>query len=193
MIRWLWLEFWPVWLTAILVGMHYCAYVLAPDKILVINKIAGSTLQVIGGLIVLYSTYKNIRLFEQKNLLARFTGCFKRCPLLKRPVTRNFMVSLSNESSCSDISVIMQFNIVEEKIAELERQMQEYRQIMIDKEKKFNEKIVVSETSLIEKITKTDKQIDKVETQFHKLVVGGISTQVFGVLLIVYGAVVGFI
>ncbi len=192
-IRWL-LEIWPVWTTATLGAIHYCAYVQVPDKVLVINKIAGSTLQVIGGLIVLYSVNQNIGLFKQQNLLERFTEWFMRFPLLKRPVTINLMGSISAISSCSgNITVRKQCNTVEEKIAELERQMQECRQIMIDKENKLNEKIVGIETSLIEKITKNDKHIDEVKTLLHESVVGGISTQVFGVLLIVYGAAVGLI
>jgi len=188
------LRAWPFLATGALLAAHYSVYVYTPGKIAAINKVAASALQVIGGLIVLCSVNQNIGLFKQQSLLAMAAEWFRTFPLIRRSVTINVEgACLAVVGGEADITVTRKCNTIEEKLADLERQIHECRQLVLDKEKKLKDKIGHVEASLREKIAQNGKQIAKVKLLLHESVVGGISAQVFGVLLVIYGAVVGLI
>ena len=76
-----------------------------------INKSFIAILQVIGGLIVLYTINSNLGLFEQKDLAARAFSWLKSCPLFKKPesVTINGSLSPPSLSASGDFYSIGEF------------------------------------------------------------------------------------
>lgn len=189
--RWL-LRAWPFLVTGAIMAAHYSMYLFTPVHIAAINKVAAFVLQVIGGLIVLYSVNQNTGLFRQQNLVNMAAEWFRAFPLIRKSVT------LSIDGACiataggeAEFRVTRKCNTIEEKLADLEKQIQECRQLVLDKEKRLKDMIGKVDSSLCEKIAQNVSQIDEVRSLLQESVVGGVTAQVFGVLLVVYGAAVG--
>jgi len=60
-----------------------------------VNKVTGTVLQVVGGLIVLYSVNANLGLFREQHFGNIIVGWFKSFPLFRKSVT------ISGTGSCS--------------------------------------------------------------------------------------------
>ena len=57
----------------------------------------------------------------------------------------------------------------------------------------MNEKIVCEATKLNAKINETKKALGQIETKLEEVSIGGLRIQLFGVLLIIYGAFTSFL
>lgn len=192
LIKWL-LVPWPFWAIAGVIGLHYQLIICFPSNIVQINKIAATVLQVVGGLIVLYSINQNIGLFRGQNVITAALGWLISFPLVKRNINLKVESLTSTLSLSGELSITRKCDTVEEKLAELQRQIDECRETIVRKEKKINERISAVEGSLSNRIEKNDAEIERVRSLLHDSVVGGIATQVFGVLLVLYGGVLGLL
>lgn len=184
------LRAWPVLAFVPISCVHAGAHQLFPDDTIIVNKIIGTMLQVVGGLLILYSVNANLSLFRDKYLGSIVMGWIKSFPLFRKSVT----VSLSGSSSVATsgnvrISVRRGANTVEEKIAELERQLDEFRQHINEDIQAINARIEQVHTELSKADTTNTAILSHLSSKLELATVGGFKQQVFGVFLAVYGAV----
>jgi hypothetical protein len=194
LIKWL-LKAWPFLVVAAVGCMHYLFYKTLQIEGDDLNKIAAATLQLVGGLIVLYKINENIGLFKQQNLLSMAVGWLKEFPLIRRSETVELKAGVIGVSSAGPVSVHVKrkCDTVEERLEELERQIDECRQLVHDKEKEINFTIVRVRQELEKEISVNRDRVQDVSSLIDQTAVGGIKVQLLGVLLVIYGAIIGVV
>ena len=187
----LWLlRAWPVLALLPIALAHTAAHKFFPTETVMVNKVTGTFLQVVGGLIVLYSVNANLGLFREQHFGSIILGWFRSFPLFRKPVT----ISVSGSSSLAmggraRISVCRTTNTVEEKIAELERRLDEFRQHVNEDIQAINARISQVHTELTTAVATNTATLNQLSSRLEMATVGGFKQQAFGVLLAIYGAV----
>jgi len=87
------------------------------------------------------------------------------------------------------ISVCRTTNTVEEKIAELERRLDEFRQHVNEDIQAINARISQVHTELTTAVATNTATLNQLSSRLEMATVGGFKQQAFGVLLAIYGAV----
>jgi len=155
-----------------------------------VNKVTGTVLQVVGGLIVLYSVNANLGLFRGQHFVSIIGGWFKSFPLFRKSVTINVTgsggVALGGSAR---ISVRRATNTIEEKVAELERQLDEFRQHVNEDIQAVNARVAKVHTELSTAVATNTATLNQLSSRLELATVGGFKQQAFGVLLALYGAV----
>lgn len=114
------------------------------------------------------------------------------CPLIKRHVHLQANVAgISSASAFGTMTVTRSFNTLEERVAELERQLAENRELILEKERVLVGKLEATKTELYQALDKHGAKVQDLSRKLEVAAVGGLKSQAFGVLLAVYGAVVG--
>jgi hypothetical protein len=193
-IRWL-LKAWPL-LVVVTIGLvHYLIYFQFYKNAEYTNKIVGAVLQLIGGIIVLYSINDNMGLIKRETLWSAVVSWAKSSPLFKKSVTININGVESPDSFVGNVTVTVKRrgNTINEKIEALEKEVAECRKLIIVQENVFNEKISNIQANLDSSISQNNREIQNVKKLLDDSVVGSIKLQIFGVLLVIYGAFLGLI
>lgn len=184
------LRAWPVLVLVPIASAHACAHHLFPADAVIVNKITGTVLQVVGGLIVLYSVNSNLGLFRGQHIGSVIIGWFKSFPFFRKPVMVSGSASASIAlSGSARISVGRATTTIEEKIAELERQLTEFRQNVKEDIQAVNVRIGQVHTELSDALATNTATLNQLSSRLELATIGGFKQQAFGVLLAVYGAV----
>jgi len=183
------LRAWPVLALLPIALGHATAHEFFPANTVMVNKVTGTSLQVVGGLIVLYSVNANLGLFREQHFGSIILGWFRSFPLFRKPVT----ISVSGNGGLAmggsaRISVRRATNTVEEKIAELERQFEEFRRHVNEDFQVINAQISQVHTELTTAVATNAAKLNQLASRLEIATVGGFKQQAFGVLLAVYGA-----
>jgi len=176
---------------ALLAGAHLITLSKFPGDSVLVNKLTGTVMQIVGGLIVLYSVDSNLGLFRNKSLAAAVIAWFRECPIFVRSVT----ISATGNASCSatgslSASVIRAATTVEERLAELERRIEELRSEIAEQNRSIRSRIEEVRSELSSSITSNQSALNKLSKQLESATVGGFKQQAFGVMLVIYGAVI---
>ena len=125
--HWIW-RAWPVLVMAALVHTHWHALTCFPAEIVLVNKLTGTAMQVVGGLIVLYSVDNNLGLFRNQSLVATVITWFRECPIFVRSITFSESTTASCSASASmSATVIRRATTIEERLDALEGRVEELR------------------------------------------------------------------
>lgn len=184
------LRAWPVLALMPIAFAHAVAHEFFPAETVMINKVTGTALQLVGGIIVLYSVNANLGLFREQHFGGIIIGWFKSFPLFRKSVTVNV-------SGCGGIvvggsarfSVRRAANTLEEKVAELERQLNEFRQHVNEDIQAVNVRVAQVHTELSTAVATNTVTLNQLSSRLELATVGGFKQQAFGVLLAAYGAV----
>jgi hypothetical protein len=189
LIFWL-LRAWPVLALVPIALAHAVAHEFFPAETVMVNKVTGTVLQVVGGLIVLYSVNANLGLFREQHFGSIIIGWFKSFPLFRKAVTINATGSGGIVvGGSARISVRRATNTIEEKIAELERQLDEFRQHVNEDIQAVNARVAQVHTELSTAVSTNTATLNQLSSRLELATVGGFKQQAFGVLLAIYGAV----
>jgi hypothetical protein len=155
-----------------------------------VHKITGLFLQLLGGLLILWSVNGNLGLFRKTSLAGTFLAWVRDFP-----TTRNRVILAAiGMASASGIAAALSVGrktptTVEERIAELEVLLQEVRTEMTTQIKDLAKRVEAGKNELSVLIQATDGKIASLSERVEKTTVGGFKLQAFGVLLAIYGAV----
>jgi hypothetical protein len=189
LISWL-LRAWPILSLGPIALAHVCAHRLFPADLVLVNKITGAVLQLVGGLIVLHSVNGNLGLFRDQHFGNIILGWFRSFPLFRKSVTVSLSgAACATASGSARISVRRAASTVEEKIAELERQLEEFRQHVSEDLRAANARIAQVHSELSTAIAAKTTILNQLSSKLELATVGGFKQQSFGVLLAIYGAV----
>ena len=188
LIPWL-MRAWPVLAMAPVATCHAIALWAVPADSDFVNKLVGMSLQVIGGLLVLYSLNDNLGLFRSQSLKSAIVDWFKDFPLARKPIVITGSSSSSSATSTGFATVTPKPNTLEERVAEIERKLAEI-QIQISQEvRAINVKIEDAKAELRMQITETSVKVTDLSKRLEHAAVGGFKFQTLGVLFALYGAV----
>ncbi|HNC85174.1 MAG TPA: hypothetical protein PK999_19135 [Nitrospira sp.] len=184
------LRAWPVLSLVPIALAHASAHRFFLADAVLVNKITGTVLQVVGGLIVLYSVNSNLGLFRDQHFGKIILGWFRSFPLFRRSVTLSASgIASATAFGNARVSVRRATSTIEEKVAELERQIEEFRQHVSEDFRAANERIAQVHSELSTAVATNTATLNHLSSKLELVTVGGFKQQAFGVLLAVYGAV----
>lgn len=150
-----------------------------------------TSLQVVGGLIILDAINDNLGLLEGRNISSLFLGWFKDIRLNKKPMVVHG-ASVHAAASFGDratVTVTPAAMTVEERVAELEKVFKETQALFRVRDQEVHQRIEHVETRLSTALASSQSEIKQVFAKLEKVTVGGFKQQIFGVMLAIYGAV----
>jgi len=160
-----------------------------------INKLISLILQIIGGLIVIYSIDSNLELFKKKNLFNISIAWFKRCPIRKSK-TIEFKLATSkskNLTSTVNVELAKKPETVEDKINDLYEKLKSLEEKTQKHNINFTKQIAKINDVNNKKQLSTSKSLRSIENKLENISIGGLKLQIFGVFLLIYGAILGYL
>ncbi|GAB3191259.1 hypothetical protein GCM10027292_29180 [Hydrogenophaga aquatica] len=190
LLPWL-LRAWPVLALLPIIACHYAAVQVFPAHAVLVNKLTGTALQIVGGIIVLLAIDGNLGLFRKQTLYSVVIEWFRDFPLIRRNVTIALSgVSSSSATASATLSVERRFTTVEERVAELERQIKELHTTIAQQKAALLGRIEEVKAELGKGLATNQAAIQELSARIETSAVGGFKQQGFGVLLAIYGAIV---
>ena len=190
--KWI-LRMWPILVPVLLASLHYLGFNQVSLNWEEINQIIPPVVQVIGGVLVLYSIDSNLGIANNTSLYDIFVSYLKSFPLIQRNVTL-YPESITSQCTVSSpkVRAFGPTNTVDEKIDHLQQQIEWLKEDLADEIKNLNTLIQNSESRTTESLTTIGKKVKGVENKVSELTIGGLKIQIFGVLLIIYGSAVSY-
>ncbi|APZ43665.1 hypothetical protein BW247_11670 [Acidihalobacter ferrooxydans] len=158
-----------------------------------INKTAALVSLLVGGLIILYSINSNIGIIKQKSLISELSNYLKEFPLIKRPIAIELQGTAMTISAIkSNISVDRKAQSTDEKIEYLQERINEVSRELEQESKELNKKIDHLTNNMSTQIQDAKTSLRGLESKMDEVYTGDLKVQLFGVLLIIYGAIAGY-
>ena len=174
-----------------LVACHLVALSLLPGHVVLVNKLTSTTMQIVGGLIVLHAVDSNLGLFRRQTLISLVVGWFREFPLIRRSVTVSLEgAAFSSATGSAGLTVERKFTTVEDRVSELERQLKELRATIQEHKTAVLQQIEEVKAEFNRSLTANQAAIGELSARIEVATVGGFKQQAFGVHLAVYGAIV---
>ena len=184
---------WPVLMPALLAILHYFGFQYISVDWSEINRIIPPVFQIVGGILVLYSIDSNLGVAKDTSLYAIFMNYLKNFPLIKRHYTLD-VHSATHKLTGHPPKIRLggPTNTIEEKIAHLQSQIGWLKEDLDDEIGNVKKIIQSAEERANKSISEIKQKIGVVESKVTELSIGGLKTQLFGVLLMIYGSVVSY-
>ena len=188
LIPWL-LRAWPVLVLAPVAAAHTTALQTFPADTIFVNKLVGMSLQVIGGLVVLYSVNDNLGLFRSQSLTSTVIAWIREFPLVRKPISLvGSASSMASATASMSATATRAVNTIEERVAEVERRLLEVQRQLAQEVHAINVKIEEAKSQLRKQIDETSTRVTDLSKRLEHAAVGGFKFQALGVLLALYGA-----
>lgn len=191
-IKWF-LRTWPVLVPGLLCAAHIAVSAICSIDISDTNKIISLVLQIVGGLLILYSIDSNIGVVNNNSLFTLFTSWLKSFPLIKRSYTLHAdSVSIKTTVHAAKIRLGGPGRTTEERIEYLQKQIKWLKDDLNEEVKRLKGLVAGVEQRTNNEIANIRTAIGSVDQKITAISVGGIGWQVFGVLLMIHGAVASY-
>jgi len=184
------LRAWPVLALIPAFVAHWLALGQYSASAAMINKIVGMALQLVGGLVILYSINENLGLFRKQSLLVTVVHWFRSFPLVRKSVTIQLSgVTSAGMTGSASITTSVSPKTLEERVSRLEETLKSLRQEVAANAAAAQQQLQQAKAELGNRIAATSDQVTELTKKVEHAAVGGFKLQAFGVLLAVYGAV----
>jgi hypothetical protein len=175
------------------IAAHLAVINTFPQQSKEINKGFSIAMQVLGGSLVLYSINSTLGLMREESIYRVITKWFRDCPLWSKPKVVEVSVSATANASASlQARVKKGASSLTDRVTELERQVDEAYREMDRKNQTLKELISEVKGQLSTRIGGAESAIRGVEKKLDTTTLSGIKQQVFGVVVAVYGAGLGY-
>ncbi|UCV05700.1 hypothetical protein [Dechloromonas denitrificans] len=184
------LRAWPLLALVPFFAVHAVALNAFQGQATWVHKIIGLSLQLLGGLLVLWSVNDNLGLFRKTSLAGTFMAWLRDFPTTNHHLilATNGMANASGSAAVVSVGRKTPTSL-EERVAELELLLQELRAELSTKITNLAMRVEASKTELSDLIQATDGKIASLSERVEKVTIGGFKVQAFGVLLAIYGAI----
>ncbi len=184
---------WPVIVIVLVICGHFLLldYFSQSDEF--INKTASLLAQLAGGFLILYSIDSNIGIMNEKSLLTMLKNYFKEFPLIKKSVVIELKgVALTVSAGKGKVVVERNPQSINEKIEYLQEQIDQIKLQLDQESKELNKKIERQSEEINAQIQDAKSTLRIFEDKMVEVSTGGIKAQLFGILLMLYGAFAGY-
>ena len=186
------LKAWPALVLLSIIGGHWFLIYCYPQNKETIDKIISLALQLLGGLLILYSIDSNIGIIKNKNLFSIFINYLKEFSLSKnnQVIEAAFHIN-SNSFFEAKVTTTQNPQNIEKHLEYLQKQIHELKRDLDHESKDLRTKIDGQSNKLNSLINETKSDISTIESKMVEISIGGLKTQLFGVSLIFYGTILG--
>jgi hypothetical protein len=191
-IKWFW-KAWPLHYLIIIGLIHYTFLKSFPHAISEINSGISLLLQIIGGLLILYSIDSNTGVINNDNLIGIFKSYLKQFPPIHTYNTTQIKAAITQITTYPPKSrVIMHPTSIEDKLAYLQEQIEDLRWENEYLQKSLSDQIKEQSVEIYKDISDIKVKLRENYGKLEKVSVGSIKIQIFGVFLMLYGAIAGY-
>ncbi len=184
------LRAWPVWALLPVFIAHSFAIHQFTAHPATVHKLIGMSLQVLGGLLILFSVNENLGVFRKQSLGSVIVSWFREFPIVRTHILGAGNTSQASSSSGSGLTIGRERPAtIDGRVAELELQLQEVREEMRSKHVRIISRIDAVNEALSKSVIDADVKLTSLSERIEQATVGGFKLQAFGVLLAVYGAI----
>ena len=174
---WFW-RTWPALVMAALAYVHWNALDCFSAETVLVNKLTGTAMQVVGSLIVFYSVDSNLGLFKNQSLVATVIGWFRECPIFVRSITLSASATASCGASASmSATVIRAATTIEDRLAALEGRFEELRSEVATQHREIHFRIEEVKSKLSNSIGSNQSALRKLSVQVEKATVEVLSNR----------------
>lgn len=188
---WAWRCFGPLIVLLIIGAAHFALLRVFALDAEIVNKWLAAVLQIIGGILVLWSINDNLGTFRNKGLAQWFIDELRTFTFRKNttivPVTGNATFS---SAGSANVSFEAAPATIEERLSNIEKGIRELRVFATDLDRKTNARLDLLDSHLNDAMAKQHAAVERLTAQVDRSFVGTFKLQLFGVLLVIYGAVV---
>ena len=181
---------WPVLLPAAFAGLHYLIGMKVSIDLSHANKAISLILQLVGGILILYTIDSNLGIMNETSLFSLFLSYIKSFPLIKRSFTLKIdpatMEITGHPVKLRDGGPT---NTIDEKIDYLQKQITWLKEDLNDEVKNIKGMVHSVEKKANILISEIRGSIGSIDRKVKELSASGIKTQIFGVLLMIHGSV----
>ena len=182
---------WPVLSSLLVVCMHWFCLLKFPADTLLVNKFTSTILQVVGGFVVLQSVDANLGIFRDLSLVGVVVNWFRECPFYNKPVIIEVsIVESANISDACGATYIPPATTIEARLERVENRIEKISEQLKIQNQKFISFLNETTSSLEQKIVSNDSALNKLTKKIEMSTVGGFKQQSFGIMLVLYGAII---
>ena len=185
------LRAWPMLALLPAFVAHWFALKHFADSTVMVNKIVGMTLQLAGGLLILYSINDNLGLFRRQSLRVTVIAWFKSFPFACKSVTVH-VDGVGVLVGSAAITTGTAPKTLEERVAQIEESLKFLRQEVAANAAAAQQQLQDAKSELGHRIDATASQVSDLAKKVEHAAVGGFKLQALGVLLAIYGAFTSF-
>ena len=184
------LRAWPVLALVPFFAVHAIALHGFQGQAVWVHKIMGLSLQLLGGLLILWSVNGNLGLFRKTSLAGTFMAWVRDFPTTSHHV----IFAATGMASASGVAATLSVRgkaptTLEDRVAELELLLRELRTEVSTKITGLTARVEENKSDLSILIQGSEEKIASLAERVEKATIGGFKVQAFGVLLAIYGAV----
>ena len=185
---------WPLWAILVVIAAHLTVVNTFPQQSKEINGGFSIAMQVLGGLLVLYSIDSTLGLMREESIFRVIMKWLQDCPLWSKPKAVNVSVSSAASAMASfNARVKTVASSLPDRVTELERQVEEVYREMDRKNQALKELISEARGQLSTRIGGGESASRGVEKKLDTKMLSGIKQQIFGVAIAIYGAGLGYV
>ncbi len=191
--KWL-LRAWPLLGMLLLLLFHLSLLEVFPSLSNEINETVTLVVQIVGGLLVLYSIDTNIGVIRGGSLFADLKRYLREFPLIKHHYVLEVQgASHSVTGSNIRLSVSRNPDTVEGRLDYLQEQIDAVRSDLSEDISKVERQLREQNLDTERKVDEIASDVAQLSAKVQKVSVGSIKTQLFGVMLLIYGAFVSYV
>lgn len=190
---WLW-RIWPAIIIVIIGSFHQALRVHCNFADEHLTPIVALLCQLIGGLLVLYSIDSKIGLFSKNGLKQILKNYLNQFPYKAQTIELSGAIQGSSKIT-ADLEVTWDRprNTLDEKVEYLQFQVDQLTTELRSNVSRLATEIKENKEVIAEQIDSAEKNIQTVEGSLKAYAVDGLQVQLFGVLLLFYGAINSYI
>lgn len=190
---WLW-RAWPIFALLGILLVHLAFIHIFSWNAAGTNKTIALISQLTGGLLVLYSINSNIGIIKGQSVFGMFINYLREFPLIHRTIVLEAqgIASLARVGKPS-LTVSRNPKTLEEQLDYLQQQISDVRRDLIQEAAELNQKIDDYSREQKSRLGEVQASLKTVESKIDEVSVGGISIQLFGILLLTYGSVADYL
>ena len=191
--KWIW-RAWPLLSLAALGCAHYIAVACFEIDLKKVNDFIALATQIVGGILILYSIDSTIWILRGASSVKEIVSYLKEFPLIKRSVAVQIGGAATLGAVSSDAEIITRMpKSIEKQILYLQNQIESLKAGTAKNFEELKSTLNKTEEKLNKRIDEAIQSIQNIELKVTEVSLGGVKTQILGVLLMIYGSVTSYV
>jgi len=158
------------------------------------NKLISLVTQIFGGILILYSIDSNIGIIRHQNLFKIFVTYLGEFPLVRKSVVLTTGTADGVAFGMkAKVTVRRNPETIDKKLEYLQEQIDDLKRDLEEKAKELRERLERELAAVRADVSKNRQDLGRIESTIEEVSIGGLKPQIFGVLLMLYGAFSGYV
>jgi hypothetical protein len=160
-----------------------------------IDRWVSAIAQIVGGVLVVLSIDQNLGAFRKQRLQSIAVDWLGSFPRNRPPIelSAHGTVRFSGSATLSSAQIPIKPATLEEALAELRREFEDFSRATRRQLEEVTQRVETVRGEAVALIHRTDAELRELAQRVEETAVGGFKQQLFGILLAIYGAIVGAI